>query len=145
VKIFIANNPDMHQNIANWVADRIPHVTDFENATTIGVTSDSGIPIGAVVYHDYRDKGVQLSCASDSPRWLSKSVLNSIFKYPFEQLECMRVTALAPSRNSHTRKFLEKLGFVQEGVMRKGFLEDDCVVYGMLRDECEWIKGNNHG
>lgn len=145
MKIFIANNEGMHQNIANWVAERIPHVESFEKSTTIGVMDEKGDPIGAVVYHEYRDGGIQMSCAATSRHWLSSKVLGSIFRYPFKQLECARVTALTPSKNVHTRQFLERLGFVQEGVMRRGFGNDDCVVYGMLREECKWMREDNHG
>lgn len=145
MRIFIATQQEIHQKIADWVAERIPHVTGFEKMMTIGVMSDSGAPLGAVVYHDFRDKDIQLSCAADSSQWLNRGVLGSIFAYPFKQLKCDRVTALAPFKNSHTRCFLERLGFQQEGVMRKGFNDDDCVVYGMLRDECKWIERENHG
>lgn len=145
MNIFIAKDPQMHQSIADWVATRIAHVDAFEKMTTIGVTSDAGVPMGAVVYHDYRDADIQMSCAADNANWLSKSVLSAIFAYPFTQLNCARVTALTPSRNIHTRKFLERLGFVQEGLMRQGFIDDDCVIYGMLRTECKWIEGEYCG
>lgn len=145
MRIFIATQQEIHQQIADWVAERIPHVTGFEKMMTIGVMSNGGVPLGAVVYHDFRDKDIQLSCAADSCRWLSKAILTSIFAYPFRQLKCSRVTALAPARNGHTRRFLERLGFMQEGLMRQGFNDDDCVVYGMLRAECKWIERENHG
>lgn len=134
-----------HELVAEWVADHIPHVNGFERMTTIGVLDDSNKPLGAVVYHDYRAHDVQLSCAAVSPRWLSRAALEAIFKYPFDQLGVKRVTAMTPSRNVHTRQFLERAGFKQEGVMRNGFPDDDCVVYGMLRDECKWLSGGKHG
>jgi len=130
---------EANKAIAKWVSDRIPHVSEFSNMMTIGVQSENGQPLGAVVYHEYRDNDIQMSCAADDKHWLSKKALEAIFRYPFSQLGCIRVTALTPSKNVHTRQFLERVGFTQEGIMRKGFCDDDCVVYGMLRDECKWI------
>jgi len=131
--------------VSKWVAQRIPHVSEFENMKTIGVMSDDDVPIGAVVYHEFRGNDIQMSCAAESKRWLSKGVLAALFDYPFNYLKCIRVTAMTPSRNIGTRSFLEKVGFIQEGIMRKGFIDDDCVVYGMLRNECKWIERDNHG
>lgn len=129
------------QAVASWAAARIPHVTDFGDCAAIGVRDEAGCDLGAVVFHEYRDNDIQMSCAADSPRWLNRSILRALFHYPFKQLQVERVTAFAPARNAHTRSFLARVGFVQEGVMRRGFQDDDCVIYGMLRDECAWIKG----
>lgn len=131
--------------VSAWVAQRIPHVESFGNSATLGVMDDHGLPLGAVVYHEFRGNDIQMSCAAESAGWLSRKVLKAIFRYPFVQLRCHRVTAMTPARNKHTREFLEKVGFKQEGLMRQGFIDDDCVVYGMLRDECKWIEGVNHG
>jgi RimJ/RimL family protein N-acetyltransferase len=133
------------QVISEWVAAHIPHVDGFEGAATIGILDDDGVPLGAVVYHEYRGNDIQLSCAADSPRWLNRKALATIFRYPFVQLKCSRVTAMTPSKNTNTRQFLERVGFKQEGIMRQGFVSDDCVVYGMLRSECKWINGDNDG
>lgn len=131
--------------VSGWVAERISHVESFEGAVAIGVMDDHGSPLGAVVYHEFRGNDIQMSCAGENAAWLSRRVLRAIFSYPFVQLKCRRVTAMTPARNAHTRDFLERVGFRQEGVMRQGFIDDDCVVYGMLRDECKWIEGKNHG
>lgn len=136
---------DHHDLVAGWVAEHIPHVDGFEKMTAIGIMDDQGMPLGAVVYHEYRGWDIQLSCAAETPRWLSKSALDVIFRYPFVQLGCKRVTAMTPLKNAHTRQFLERVGFKQEGILRQGFNEDDCVVYGMLRDECKWVKECRNG
>jgi len=145
MKLFIAHDDIGHESIAKWVCERIPHVESFSNMKTIGVMDETGNPLGAVVYHEYRDHDIQMSCAADSSRWLTRNILATIFEYPFSQLQCNRVTALTPLRNKHTRQFLEKTGFKQEGIMRRGFNDDDCVIYGMLREECKWIERENHG
>lgn len=130
--------------VADWVAGQIPHVSSFKDMAAIGVERD-GVLVGGVVYHEFRGNDVQMSCAATSRRWLKEGFLRALFAYPFAQLGCDRVSSFAPKGNTHTRRFLEKLGFKEEGNMRRGFVGDDCILYGMLREECKWIKGINHG
>lgn len=130
--------------VADWVAERIVHVDGFSNMAAIGVAR-AGDLVGGVVYHEYRGNDIQMSTAATSPGWLSEGILRALFAYPFITLKCDRVTAFTPKGSAHSRRFLEKLGFVEEGNMRRGFAGDDCIVYGMLKEECKWIKGFNHG
>lgn len=131
------------QQVADWVVAHIPHVNgSFKSCAALGVVSDGEL-IGGVVYHEYRINDIQISLAATDKRWLTKALMRSFFLYPFEQLKCERVTSFIPSRNATTRRFCEKIGFTQEGNIRRGFVGDDCIVYGMLRDECKWIKENN--
>lgn len=127
------------ERVARWVVERIPHVESFSNMQAIGITAGDSL-IGGVVFHEYRGNDIQMSCASESPRWLTKRILRALFAYPFVQLGCDRVTAFCPAGNAHTRQFLERIGFSLEGVMRRGFITDDCALYGLLREECKWIK-----
>lgn len=127
------------QMVADWVAARIPHVDEFKDCKTIGVMRDGEL-IAGVVYHEFRGNDIQISCAGSGNNWLSRSFLETFFRYPFTQLGCDRVTSFTPKNAATTRRFLLGLGFVEEGNFRRGFRDDDCIVYGMLRDECKWIK-----
>lgn len=130
--------------VAEWVADNIPHVSHFKDMAAIGVERNGEL-IGGVVYHEFRGNDIQMSCAAANPRWLKRGFLNALFAYPFLQLGCDRVSSFAPKKNMHTRRFLEKLGFKEEGNMRRGFKNDDCILYGMLKEDCKWIEGISHG
>lgn len=134
--------------VADWVAERIPHVDGaFRDCAAIGVADEAGRILGGVVYHDYRGNDVQMSLAG-TPGWLSRSALTVFFRYPFAQLGCDRVTCFVPARNIRTRAFCEKFGFTQEGVIRRGFAvptPDDCIVYGLLHEECKFLKDSRHG
>lgn len=77
--------------------------------------------------------------ASTDPRWATRSILKAAFGYPFVQLPCVRLTAYTGKNMPHVRQFLERLGFQQEGIVRRGFADDDAVIYGMLKEECKWI------
>lgn len=126
--------------VARWVAARAPHAENgFEKYVAIGI-EEGGELIAGCVYNDYRGHAMHVSIASSTPRWANKKTLRAFFGYPFEQLQVGRLTAYTGKSMTGVRGFLERLGFVQEGELRKGFADDDCVIYGMLRDECRWIS-----
>ena len=136
--------------IARWVAARIPQmagVDDFGPCSAIGIEGEDGKPIAGVVFHNYFPHfgNVEMSVASESPRWLTKRLIQAIMKYPFEQLDCRRVTSMTPKKNAPTRTFLTKFGFTMEGKLRKGFGDDDLMIYGLMRREfrlSRWVNGH---
>lgn len=69
-----------------------------------------------------------------------EGILKEILADLFQLAQLRRVTAITPTdRTPTTRKLLERLGFVREGVMRDALLVDgkyfNLDVYGMLREE----------
>ena len=63
----------------------------------------------------------------------------ALISYAFEELNLHRIEIRASTGNSRSRAIPERLGFVEEGVVRGAFkLYDefqDSVIYGMLRDD----------
>ena len=96
--------------------------------------------VAGVVYNEYRGHSIHISMASSHPKWATREVIATILSYPFVQLKCERLTAYTGRSMTHVRQFLERVGFQQEGIVRRGFADDDCVIYGMLKDECKWIR-----
>lgn len=126
--------------VAEFVRARAPHAENgFERFTTIGMARD-GVLICGVVYNEYRVHSIHASIASSDPSWATKKTLSAMFWYPFVQLGCQRITTYCGATMLSVRRFNERLGFTQEGLLRRGFGDDDCVVFGMLRDECKWIR-----
>jgi RimJ/RimL family protein N-acetyltransferase len=123
--------------VAAWTKARIPHAHDWGPLAAIGVEDERGQLIAGVVYNNYHPHygSIEISTASDSRRWLTKSLITGIFAYPFVQLGCQRVTAATP-RNAHTaRQFLETFGFQPEGIVRLGFGTQDAFIWGLLASE----------
>ena len=127
------------QDIADFVASRIPGMDSFGPCSAIGVVDRDHHIAGGVVYHDYQPQwgNIQLSFASDRPDWLTPSLIRGLLFYPFYQLGCERITCLTPKRNRRARQFLQKFGFRYEGNVRRGFGTDDCIISGLLRSEWE--------
>lgn len=126
--------------VADWVAERIPLMkdgADFGLCSALGVVSETGELLGGVVYHGYqpRFRNIELSFASGSRRWLTREILCALLRYPFEQLDCVRVTGVTPRRATSARRFLKQFGFKHEGCVRRGFGNDDAIISGLLRTE----------
>lgn len=127
------------EDVARYVASRIPGVTDFGPCSAIGVIDSHDRVAGGVVFHDYQPQfgNIQVSFASERSDWLTPKLLRGIMNYAFGQLACVRITCLTPKKNREARQFLQKFGFQVEGKVRKGFGEDDCIISGLLRSEWE--------
>jgi RimJ/RimL family protein N-acetyltransferase len=133
--------------VAEWVVARLP-LLELKSSpyTALGWLTPAGIVAG-VVYQNYTKTDIHMHAAGIGKRWLTKHFLGECFRYPFEQLQCRRVTAMVPGRNEAAIAFDEHLGFVLEGVVRQILPNgDDLRVYGMLREECRYLNiGRSRG
>ena len=125
--------------VAEWVGQRIPFMGNgksFGPCRAVGVVNDDMI-LGGVVFSDYRPmfSSIEASFASASPRWLTPNLVRNILSYPFDQLGVNRISSHTPRKAGPARRFLQKFGFVEEGVMREGFGDDDCIVSGLLASD----------
>lgn len=126
--------------IRRWVGERIG-IEDFGESRTIGIVQNDTL-IAGLVYSHYQPTvpSIEASCAAESKLWATRPVLDAIFRYPFRTLGVNRVQLSIGRKNRHARRFVEKLGFVYEGMGRKaGPNGTDLAVYSMLADECRWI------
>jgi len=96
---------------------------------------------GGVVISEYRGYDCQISCASETPMAFRDRVCHAVFDYIFNQLGCVRCTSITRKSNKRARSFLESLGFVLEGRIRKGYDGvKDGMIYGFLKEECRFIQ-----
>ena len=128
-----------NEEVIKYVGDRVSE-NDFGQAVGIGRYKDGKI-IAGVVYNLYNGPSVCMHVAAEpGNRWLTKDFLFTVFAYPFIQLGCNRVTGLVRVDNIEARRFDEHLGFVQEGIIRRGADDGtDMILYGMLKEECRWL------
>lgn len=129
-----------------YVQSRIPHMDDgFGPCVALGVVR-RGILVGGVVYHGYRpaDGDVMVSIAFERPDWCLPQTMRALFAYPFNELNCGRMTAVVARKNKRSRKLVEGLGFKLEGVARKAFgRRDDAMLYGLLKSECRFLRNTD--
>ena len=126
-----------------WVRARIPYMDPegFGPCQALGVMDSKDKVIGGVVFHGWNShyRSIEVSCAADSAKWLSRGIIHAILSYPFEQLGCERVSSATKADDKRTRHVLEALGFQYEGTGRRMFGDHDGVGYSLLRDE--WRAG----
>lgn len=126
------------RDLARWAGERLG-IPDFGPCTTIGVVKNNSLA-AVLVYNNYQWPNIEMSLATSTPYWASREVLRGIFRYPFVQLGCKRVTAVMAESNVMGRAFVVRLGFVQEGVHVDMLKTGNAVSYGMTRASAKrWI------
>ncbi len=71
---------------------------------------------------------------STNPYFLTRKLIQEFFDFCFSLKE--RCSCIISEDNYKSRKLVERLGFKQEGIIRKGFDgEKDAIYYGLLKDE----------
>ena len=109
--------------VANWVADQIPHVSDFGLCAAIGVES-CGRLIAGVVYHDWQPEShtIQISMAATHPIWAKRKNISELLGYPFNQLGAYKVWTMTPlDTGKMALRVNEHIGFRQEAVLAHQF------------------------
>jgi len=135
------------QDVGAWVAEQLPQFDgpdDFGPFTAIGVIDSEGYIAAGVVFHNYlpRYRNVEITMASVTPRWVSRSVLSGIMAYPFQQLGCVMVRTTTPRKNRAALTFNKKMGFHIDAVIRRGFGSQDAVIGTLLAKEWRQSKFN---
>jgi hypothetical protein len=92
---------------------------------------------GVVLYKNYASGDIEMVCAGE-PGWVTPGLLKFVLSYPFEQLDCNRITCLAHRKNKAMRDYLVRMGFKLEGVKRKALNGADLCIYGLLKGEMKW-------
>lgn len=125
--------------MARWAADQLKVENWVGLAGAIGVVRGSDI-VAAAVFYNYRAPDIEIAFVTTNKRWATPQVVRGIFRYPFIQLGCKRITALTEVTNQPTRAFLCRLGFREEGYHVDAFLTGDGISYGLLRkDASRWL------
>ena len=134
--------------LLDWCAKLIGCSADAwhrQEAVALGIGTADDI-IAVMVAHDYEPayKNVQISMAATRPDWARRSTIQKLLNYPFGQLKVDRLTTLISSQNERALRFCEGIGFVREGVMKKGCGNADRIILGLYRETAvyrKWIVG----
>jgi len=102
------------------------------------------IGLHSIIWSDRRASIGYFLGASFQGKGIATETCRVLVDYSFQELKLNRLEIQCSSENQGSRKIPERLGFVQEGVLRKAeWLHDhlvDLAVYGILADE--WQSGN---
>ena len=125
--------------VLDWVAKKTNEYGRFGGGTAIG-WEKAGELVAGVCYCDWNGVNVVCHIASDGSRkWLTKRYLRVIFDYPFNQLQCGRITVAVGEGNSASCNFVRKLGFELEARLSKAHPTGDLLIFRMFKSDCRWI------
>lgn len=133
---------------AGWRSDLVAsYITDKTGATfqpgmyqAFAILNNKDDFCGAVIVSNFREHDCELSCASETGSAWSFKVIHDVFDYVFNQLGCVRCTAITKKGNKKARAFLEGMGFQLEGNLRLGYDGiKDALIYGLLASECRYL------
>lgn len=131
---------DDPKRVVQWVAEKNGE-EPYQLATGIGLEENGELVFG-VVYCLQTGANIFLHIASDGTCRLHPAYIGYCFYFPFEQLECRRVTGIVRADNEEAIKFIEHLGFEREGKLRKSCSDGtDEIIFGMLKEECRFLEG----
>lgn len=125
--------------VAEWVADRCPHLSLDTPYTAIGWKTGDALTAGAV-FDNYTRINIDTHIAIADKR-VSRLFLGECFRYVFGQLGVKRITARVARSNRASIVFCLSLGFKAEGICREALSGgEDLCIYGMLACECRWLE-----
>lgn len=112
------------------------------------VVAPDGNLVGCVSFSDYiPEVNAIIHCVVDKKyqkRWVTKKMLKTVWGYVFDTLHLPRISGFCvKGLSENAGKFLVRLGFKEEGIIRKGFKSGnelyDLMLFGMLKEECKWV------
>lgn len=132
--------------VADWVARTLPDHDGFApDVTALGVFDAAGSRVLAgVVYHDYRptQQTCSMTIASESPMFATRGTIRAMLSVPFEQYGVFKVWVTTRGDNAKAQRFLKKVGFVREAILRHQFgPKIHAWVYGMTKPEFAKMYG----
>lgn len=124
--------------VGRWV-ERQMGVKIIPPYTAFGMIGPDGLLVGAMIFNGFNEGSAEVSIYA--PRAVSRGSLRAAATYVFETNGCNRLTARTRASSLSVRRFIEKVGFQQEGVLRAYYQDgEDAILYGLLRSECRWLR-----
>jgi RimJ/RimL family protein N-acetyltransferase len=109
---------DQAERVAAYVSEKIGAPCSGP-LVAVGLSQDGQTLCGGAVFNNWTGANIELGFACDVP--LTRGLLKAFNHYVFIQLKATRCTAITKRSNKRTRKILERVGFLFEGVSPKYF------------------------
>lgn len=125
--------------VAPWVCDKLEIQYLPGKFSAIGRARDNAL-VGGIIYENFNHASVECHIAGVGSAWLNKPFLFMIFDYPFRQLGVEMMIARVSSANGDCIRFVEKLGFAREAILRGACPDGDLHIYVMRKAGCRWLS-----
>ena len=134
-RIEVPTDPARKTAFAYWLSQRIPHF-QVEGVHTVALWH--GEQIAAVVgFCNPHYNRIEACWACDIPRAVTRGAILTMLGHAFvPPWRMYGISATAEKKNKRARKFMEGLGFKQEGVIRQVTPEGgNLLIYALLRPD----------
>lgn len=126
-------------NVAIWVEDRVEHAGPFSNCQAMGVAHQGKLVAGFVFHNwDPRTGTIEVSGASEHPRWATRTVVRTGLDYVFIECGCQMLYARQHQSNWPARRCWLSLGG-EEVVIPRLFGRDTIGTVITLTDD-QWFS-----
>ena len=117
----------------------------FGNCVAFGVVSKDGNLVAGWVWHNWWPEAgtIEFSGASTTPKWMTRDILNELFSYAFDQLDCQMVTTKNHASNTRLHRQLKVYGFDRFDVPRLFGRDKDGVFWTLTREQ--WKESKFYG
>jgi len=112
--VWLNRGADGYEQVGDYVSMRTKGRTGaYRDYTAMGVANASNTIIAVMLFHDYdADAGIiQISGASEDPRWLTRPVLREMFAFPFDEIGCQAVVMRVDPDDKRLDRILKAYGF----------------------------------
>jgi RimJ/RimL family protein N-acetyltransferase len=135
IRSLFPEDEKVETHLALWAARRIwpgrdNAWRDIAAAARVMAVYDGMNLLAVMVYHNWDPQAgvIEISGAAESPRWLTRQTLHSLYAYPFDMLGCQVVVQRNAASNKRVNRILKKLGFHPFTIPRlRGRTEDEIV------------------
>lgn len=126
--------------VGNWVWPQLGSKWIPGRGNAIGLVDDLNKIVAGWTYSDFNGVNCVVDVVAQADGWCTPDVLWMLFSYPFEQLDCKRITSPVADSNAHCIKFVEWLGATREATLKDACKTGDVHLYRMFREDCRWLK-----
>ena len=137
--------------MADWAEARIEHLGGGNFGPAVfGEVTRGGSRAAVVAFYDWREgyDTLGVSVALSGRRWASPGVVRAIFHYAFAQAGANLLQVGTPASNRAGVRFVRRVGFRQEAVLRDRYGPGrDMVIFSLTAAEwrqSSWFKEMCH-
>lgn len=132
--------------VEQFVSERIKGCENgFGACRTAGVIDQAGNLVAGWIWHNWDPAAqtIEFSGAALGPGWITRSILNKLFGYAFEGIDCQMIITRNRADNTSLHRQLETIGFSRFDIPRLFGRETDGVAWALTDDD--WKESKFYG
>lgn len=152
---YYAYDLSIHDELKKWIDTALDQMNNKTRLAFTVINKDTGEVIGSSSFGNIssHDKRIEIGWTWLGRDYQGKRINDQMkylmMKYCFEECDFERVEFKTDVLNVHARKAFERMGIVEEGILRSHSLmtnnrRRDTIYYGTLRSEWDKLKIRNN-